>query len=634
MTGPRRFADADALAATIAEQLGNDVRLALPLGLGKSAAVANALYRRACADPTLSLHIYTALTLEVPSASSLLEARLLRPIVERMYADVPTFDYAVALRSGALPDNVRVTEFYFRPGAYLGLDVAQQAYTSINYSLAARDLAAHGVNVIAQMMAPAPDGAGTYSLSCNPDVTLELIEAVRATGSEPPLLVAETCPALPYLGGDAIVDADMLDAVLMPSGEVALFAVPNRPVSLAEHCIALRAATLIEDGGTLQIGIGSLGDAIAFAIANRHDENETFRALVDCLGETAPDTGLKPFREGLYGASEMFVEGFLHLRHRGILTRTVDGGVYLHAGFFLGSARFYEALRRLDGPDAAGLHMSRIGFTNRLLGGEDTKRRQRQGARFMNTAMKVTLDGAVVSDALENGQVISGVGGQYDFVAMAHQLEGAKSIILLPATRTAGGDVSSNILWRYGRATIPAHLRDVVITEYGIADLRGRSDSEVAARLIEIADARFQEALVAEAKSAGKLPADYRVPEARRHNLPDVLRRRLANAGLLGALPFYPLGTDLEDNEATLTIALESLRVRQGDWRSMLRGALSGWRRRRDPRLGPGLERLGLATPASLKERALALLVGAALLDEVLESDRPLLAPGPPEAGV
>jgi len=627
LSSTRHFTDPDALAAIIAERLENDVRLALPLGIGKSAAVANALYRRARNDPTLELHIFTALTLEIPQPSSTLEARLLDPVIERLYADVPTFDYARDLRNGCLPDNVEVSEFYFRPGAWMGIAAAQQNYASINYTQAARDLAARGINVIAQLMAPEPGviSPAQYSLSCNPDVTMELIELTVAGGRRRPLLVAEICPALPFLRGDAIIDAAAIDLLLSPARPAALFPIPNRPVSLAEHAIALRAATLVEDGGTLQIGIGGLSDAIAHALVIRHRANDTFRRLVRALDADAAEAGLTTFRHGLYGASELLVEGFLHLRRHGILTRKVDGGVYLHAGFFVGSAAFYEALRNLDPDEAKGLLMMRITFVNQLLGDEPTRRRQRQRARFLNAAMKVTLGGAVVSDGLENGQVVSGVGGQYDFVAMAHQLADARSIIMLPATRTAAGKTESNIVWRYGHETIPRHLRDIVVTEYGVADLRGCTDAEVAARLLNIADSRFQDRLRKEAVAAGKLPGRHRIPECHAANLPGAIHDRIARAGLFAELPFYPLGVDLSTEEAALGVALERLGRSAGDWLELARLAVLGWRGREDPRLAGPLTRLGLAGPGlSLGERVLAALASGALLAEVFGSGRPL----------
>ncbi|WP_371358526.1 acetyl-CoA hydrolase/transferase C-terminal domain-containing protein, partial [Salmonella sp. E393-2] len=103
-------------------------------------------------------------------------------------------------------------------------------------------------------------------------------------------------------------------------------------------------------------------------------------------------------------------------------------------------------------------------------------------------AFTVTLLGAGVADQLEDGRVLSGVGGQYNFVAQAHELEGARSILMLRSWRESGGEVSSNIVWQYAHTTIPRHLRDMVVTEYGIADLRGKNDAEVIAALLAIAD--------------------------------------------------------------------------------------------------------------------------------------------------
>ena len=83
--------------------------------------------------------------------------------------------------------------------------------------------------------------------------------------------------------------------------------------------------------------------------------------------------------------------------------------------------------------------MTAISFTNTLLGDAALKRAQRRDARFINTAMVATLLGALSSDALEDGRVVSGAGGQHDLVAMAHELEGARSIIGVRSTRRQDG---------------------------------------------------------------------------------------------------------------------------------------------------------------------------------------------------
>ena len=153
----------------------------------------------------------------------------------------------------------------------------------------------------------------------------------------------------------------------------------------------------------------------------------------------------------------------------------------------------------------AQINMTRISFINHLYGDEILKRLQRQDARFVNTAFTVTLLGAVASDQIENGRVLSGVGGQYNFVSQAHELEGARSILMVRAWRERAGEVMSNIVFSYGHNTIPRHLRDIVITEYGVADLRGKTDEEVVMAMLNVADSRFQIELMEQAQAAGKL---------------------------------------------------------------------------------------------------------------------------------
>lgn len=613
--------NAEDVARWLYEKTNGDVRLALPLGLGKAESLVNALYAEALGDPQKSLHIYTALTLEVPHASSDLERRFVEPLKSNLFSNVPRYSYASDLREGTLPDNVTVKEFFFRAGAWLNIPLAQQNYVSSNYTHAARDLAARDVNVMAQLVARevTADGHTRYSLSCNPDVALDL----RDEKAGNVLFIGEVSEALPFMEGDAALTSEDFDAVIEPGERRALFPVPNEVVGLTEHAIAIRAAALVKDGGTLQIGIGGLGDAIAHAIAMRHVDNANFSRLAEALDIEGEHL---PFEIGLYGASEMFVEGFLALHKQGVLTRTVRDNVYLHAGFFLGSRRFYDDLTRMQRADRDGVSMSRISFTNRLLGDEDSKRRERADGRFMNTAMMVTLSGAAVSDGLEDGRVISGVGGQFNFVTMAHELEGGRSIIMLPATRKRSGKVTSNIVWNYGHTTIPRHLRDMVVTEYGVADLRGANDAEVITRLLAITDSRFQESLRQKAIEAGKLPQDFEIESAARRNTPQHLAERLASSGAMNQLPHYPLGTDFSKTEAELAIALDSLRG--NSWSGMLSIFLRGVRLANDPRFDAALERMALGHPRGIRERLYRILLASALDREVYVCERPLWGRG------
>lgn len=610
MTGSaRRFTEADVLADAIVERLGGDIVLGLPLGLGKAPHIANALFARASRDPSVSLRIFTALTLEAPPASTEIERRFLEPVIERTMGGYPRFAYAEAQRQGELPPNIEVDEFFFQAGTRLGNAEAQRSYISANYTHAARYLTDRGVNVIAQLVAGR--GESSYSLSCNTDLTCDLL-AMREAGRADFLLVGQVNDELPYMGGDAELEADAFAFILDGPG-FPLFGPPKRPVGPAEHAVGVHAASLVPDGGSIQLGIGELGDAVAHALILRHREPGAFAEALERLD--GPDWPLlerhrNMFDIGLYAPTEMVVDCFLDLIRAGVVRREVDGAV-LHGGFFLGPRSFYAALREMDEAERARISMKGISFVNALYGDEDAKRAARADARFVNSAMMVTLLGAVVSDQIDDGRVVSGVGGQHDFVTQAFALDGARSIITLQATRLHEGEVRSNIVWSYGHTTIPRHLRDVVVTEYGAADLRGATDERVIERLLAIADSRFQEELLEAARSAGKIAPDYRIPEERCRNLPE----RIAGALPAAHFPPYPFGTDFTPAEQRLIPALEALKQASARKRELLglmrRGLGSA---SLDAEEEAAMERMGFGDGDGLRERAFGLLVRGALL--------------------
>ena len=576
-----RTCSIDAAVDHLLQTIEGPIRMGLPLGLGKPNRLVNALYQRLRTLPERQLTLYTALSLGRPAAGGDLQRRFLEPFAERVFADYPELDYLHALRRDELPANIRVEEFYLQPGSLLDSAPAQQHYISCNYSHVARDINAKGVNAVAQLVARHPERPGKLSLACNPDITLDLLpmlEKRRAAG-ETIVAIGMVHDDLPYLPGDAEVEESVFDLLIdAPAESSRLFSTPNMPVNLQDHCIGLHASALVRDGGTLQIGIGSMGDALTAALLLRQRDNATYRALIDELGVRARwaetverDGGLEPFRRGLYGCSEMFVPGLLALAEAGVLSRRVypdearqraaergeapvEGGVWLHGGFFLGPLAFYRRLREMSLEERAGIGMTGIGFVNNLYRQEELKRLQRRDARFINSAFTVTLLGAGVADQLEDGRVLSGVGGQYNFVAQAHELEGARSILMLRSWRESGGEVSSNIVWQYAHTTSPRHLRDMVVTEYGIADLRGKNDAEVIAALLAIADSRFQQALAEQARAAGKLPKDFVLPERYRNNTPE--RLQALHQAHAAALPEFPLGSDFDEVEQDLLRAL------------------------------------------------------------------------------
>lgn len=693
---------------------GGQLRLAAPLGLGKPNVLLNALYRAVVADPAQSLHIFTALSLARPVPKSDLERRFLEPFLARHFgADYPDLDYVTARRDGSLPARVRISEFYFQSGALLGDAAAQREYASLNYTHVARDLAGAGINAVVQMVARRTDGGHErLSLASNPDVTQDLIDEMAALGKPRPLVVGVVHPRLPFVANEAEVNADFFDLLLDdPACDHTLFALPRESVSTAEFALGLHASTLVRDGGTLQIGIGALSDAVVHALLLRQRDNAAYREAVDAVGGASALAGtvggLAPFERGLYGASEMVMDGFMHLARGGVLKRRVfddfaleqalaegligetlktgdverlyaagalpalihvtelarlmrcgllpedcriegdrvvlpDGGSvpcdlrdmsaraalgramtgrrlrdgrYLRGAFFLGSAEFYRWLAALTGDDFDGVSMTRVSDINQLYGGRETlDALQRRDGRFFNTCMMATALGAAVSDALEDGRVVSGVGGQYNFVAMAHALRDGRSVLLLRASRGSDGGGCSSVRWSYGHTTIPRHLRDVFVTEYGVADLRGKSDEDCVKAMLAISDARFVDALAAQARAAGKLAPDFTVPDTWRRNTPERLAQALAPLRARGLFDAFPFGTDFTPVELQLAGALQWLKQRSARLSGrigLLWGALRSGAPQPDE--AAALQRMGLDRPQNRSQRWLRRLVLAGL---------------------
>jgi acyl-CoA hydrolase len=662
---PSYFEDVERCVDEIIARVGQRIVLGIPLGIGKPNPLVNALYRRVKTNPDLRLKILTAITLETPKGSSDLEQRFLEPFIERVFGNYPNLEYALDLRKGQVPPNIEIAEFFLKPGGYLNVPMQQQNYISSNYTHVVRDALDNGVNVWAQQVAKREvDGEGWLSLGSNPEITLDffpMIEAVRRRGQQL-ILVAQVNREMPFMYNDAMVRPEVFDLVLdHPRYDFQQFGAPNMSVDNADYMLGLQASTLIRDGGTLQIGIGCLSDAIVYFCQLRHRQNPLYQQMLaemrilehygDLVGRVG---GVGPFEQGLYGSSEMFVNGFLYLYQDGILKRRVydsiplqrllnegaiteavdertlrtllergviparlgekeveflrrfgifsdrvciadgdlfiggttrvpadlnqpetwaavvghglgdrlKGGIVMHGGFFMGPNSFYEALRSLPEANGRQICMTAVKRTNQLYGHEELAMLQRRDARFINTTIMVTLLGAAVSDGLENGQVISGVGGQYNFVAMAHEMPDARSILMLRSTRESGLNVSSNIVWNYGHTTIPRHLRDIVVTEYGIAELRGRSDREVITALLNIADSRFQPELLEKAKQSGKIAQDYEIPERHRYNTPGRIQARLGKFKKMGLCPDFPLGTDFTEEEIILGRVLKGLKSR------------------------------------------------------------------------
>jgi len=151
-----------------------------------------------------------------------------------------------------------------------------------------------------------------------------------------------------------------------------------------------------------------------------------------------------------------------------------------------------------------------------------------------------------------------------------------------------------------------------VVTEYGVADLRGRTDTQVVQALLEIADSRFQPELMREAKARGKLPASYELPLHCSANLPETLRERLRPWRNEGLLPDFPFGTDLTEDELKIVRALKKLKhasTHPVELVSLILRSLQGVQAAPEAYL----ERLGLDQAQSFKQLFLRRLFAANL---------------------
>jgi acyl-CoA hydrolase len=712
----RNYSSVPHTADFILDTLGPDLTVGIPLGLGKPVPLVNELYQRAKEDQSIHLEILTALSLDPPQPSSDLERRLIEPLTDRIFGGYTRLDYVRDRKKQNLPENVDVVEFYVQPGSILGNPTAQQSYLSTNFTFAVRELLDRGINVVATLISPPLEiGSATYySTSCNADLGPEVIDELhrRHSAEEDFVVVGQVNENLPYLQGDAELKAERFD-VILESDELndELFGVPHEPIDSMNYAIGLHASSLIRDDGTLQLGIGSMSDAVTAMLLLRQRDPQIYEDMLDEV-LVSPDQremieqvgGTEPLETGLYAGTEMLVPGFIHLLDEGLLERKVyddehvqalanqfgfeegitlemlsvlyergaidcppdednvrwmhrwgilrpgveldekslkvenktfpanwrkvekperfrelilgegpSGGTRIDAGFYLGPNEMYERLRSLPDDVLDTIRMRRISFVNDLFGTQRLKMLQRRRARFINSAMKVTVTGAVVSDGLEDQQVISGVGGQYNFISMAHALPDGRSIIMVPSTRrTSDGSVESNIVWNYGHMTIPRHLRDIVVTEYGAVDLHAKTDAECIREMIKVCDSRFQEELVQKAKDHGKLPEGYDVPEPYRNNYPDVLENKLER--FQNELPTFPFGTVLNDVERDLVVSLEDFKSTFSNW-SLTK---EKWRALRNlkpipERHQPYLERMDLSDPSGLRERLYRRIVSLAL---------------------
>ncbi|HOO55802.1 MAG TPA: acetyl-CoA hydrolase/transferase C-terminal domain-containing protein [bacterium] len=706
------------------KDIGNEIRLGMPIAVGKPTLIANEFYKRAKKNPKMSLCFMSGLNLQTPKWKSDLERRFIEPLCSRVFPGYPDPVYIQDALNNKLPDNVELRDFYITPGAFINNQYVQQGHISSNYTHVPRDVRNTGLNVAAVMTRKKEiDGKQMISLSSNADAPVDMImllQQMRREGTDNgnTAIIGQVNQNLPFMYGSAAMGMDIFDRLVDNSDYYhTLFGPPREPVGPIEHFVGLNTSPLIKDNGTIQIGIGSLGDALTYGLQMRHNNNNEYKQILkdtgitDNFGQEIENIGgLEVFNEGVYGCSELIIDGFVRLINSGIIKRRVydnyelqklvydgkisstkverntldklieegaisevltddnfsmlqkfgiikkdvkfadgtlyfsdnteikadlssgevfdtlvqkglgeqlDNGILVHGSFFLGPQGFYDSLNNMTEEERWRIQMREVSYVNQLYGGENLKSVQRKNARFVNVTLMVTLLGGAASDTLESGQVVSGVGGQYNFVSMAHALPDGRSIIILTSTRTKDNNLLSKIVWSYGNITIPRHLRDIVVTEYGIADIRGKSDKEVICSLLNIADSNFQNELLETAKKHGKVPKNYRIPDRFRNNYKERLISALKPFQKEGLFPSFPFGTDFTDEELVLGKALRGLKSKM---------SIKGFKLPKIPEAQkiitppssarPYLERMKLDKPSNAREKVMQKLVLYALASD------------------
>ena len=317
--------------------------------------------------------------------------------------------------------------------------------------------------------ATSPDAHGWLSLSLHAGATTE--EILRCGRDPDRLLVVEANPALPRTLGlppehSHAVHVDDVDVLV--AGDRPPVALEEGAPSPVEHAIAEHASAYVEDGATLQTGIGAVPGEIAALLAQ------------------GPG--------GDYGIhSEMFTTGLMQLHLAGKVSnrKGVFDGISVTT-FALGSRELYDWLE--GNVDVRFLPVSVVNDPSIIA-------RNRKMVSI-NGALAVDLFGQIAADTLD-GRQYSGIGGHEDFVSGAGIAEGDRSLVCLPSTATRDGKLVSRIVHALPAGTLvttPRHQVDVVITEYGAAELTGLTEAERVRALAAIAHPDFREALAAQAR--------------------------------------------------------------------------------------------------------------------------------------
>ena len=307
---------------------------------------------------------------------------------------------------------------------------------------------------VALVQVSPPDHNGYCSLGVSIDYTKTAVECAKT-------VIAQVNKQMPRTMGESFVHISDLDLIV--ETDLPLIELKPPVITDVERAIGENCASLIKDGDTLQLGIGAIPDAVLLFLKDKNDL-------------------------GIH--SEMFSDGVVDLAEAGIIT---NNRKTLHRGksvvtFLMGTKRLYDYVN-----DNPSVMMMPVNYVN-----DPYIIRQNDNLISVNSCVQVDLQGQVVSTSVGRRE-ISGVGGQMDFVRGANMSKGGKSIMAMPST-AAKGTISkiTPLIDEGASVTTSRHDVGYVVTEYGVAELRGKTLRERARALIAIAHPDFRDKLAEE----------------------------------------------------------------------------------------------------------------------------------------
>ena len=353
--------------------------------------------------------------------------------------------------------NVRHVALFYGPASRAGgqagwVDFTPNYFSEIPAQIERGQIPAEVVFSMASPM----DAHGYFSLSLGADYTMAAVAKARA-------VLLEVNPNVPFAYGNCLVHVSQVTALVESSDPVLEVGLPT--IGPVQAAIGKQVAELVEDGSTLQIGYGGIPDAVVMQLTDKHDL-------------------------GIH--TEMIGDGIMTLVESGTVTNRRKNYLpgKMIATFALGSAKLYRFMDRNP-----MLEMHPVNFTNDpMLAGQNDK------LVAINATLQIDLLGQCGSESLGHSP-FSGTGGQSDFVRAANRSRGGKAFIVLPST--AKDDTISRIAPVLSPGThVSTSKNDInyVVTEYGVAQLRGKSAGQRARELIGIAHPNFRAELTAQAK--------------------------------------------------------------------------------------------------------------------------------------